>query len=838
MTIQPNPGESRRLDLSRKDLLVQKKAALGESSEIKTEDMLRKATTSQAVRRIPRPTGLGAQTLSSNMKQKMVAGVRMAADKPLPAHDSGDRIASSSEMAASSSNDKVDRLSGRDEFTISTTKSTGSLPLVSKRVSETLSGHRPHHLKEDCLPWISNIFRAGKKGNQYINQKFLDMIQKSANFTPEQKEALRDLAAVERDQSERSLLREFQVQTDRPEFRENAQQPLLPDKEATAMFKEMTKDIQSVVQKHIRDTAAQYSHSAMNPALGLTNEAKDELHSFAKDIQADAKNIEGSSRFAVIHEQPEWDPDKGIRSFMGFVNPDNGRHVKVESSFRAMGPGYSSQAPRNRTAATAYVPNYFETRMFMEDKGDGSGSNLESVLGLSATRSAITNEFSQPDATVRKQTNAKLVRQIVQGHARRKLTKMNWEQLQIARDPESPVVLKSQTVNLLTPDRLRSFASESESFRNLAGKLHQGLSGSPADDERTLAMENLEAYKALDGRTVGVDVESSKGEKMTVYVKYDLRYFNIPNNVMYEKVPKFLTMSEELKAEKDNSWKQLEGDVRKQHDQLRFQFDNQLKNVKPEEKEWLERAQGVRRELVASRERIMLKTIDDESTSSTSKDFRRWQVRADNLATYILDMRKNPELSPQMARALDLLEADAKLLMLYLDTRELYLSGMSSDVQNMDNNRSALATRVIALGMIVDDVDVHFGCRSGKDRTGLVDIEVKLLLTTSVLTGRISSYREQERVSRMTDWREQMTLESGNVDELIKANMGARIGINTGGSASKPFESADESTQLQHQEFTQAAQAYAKAASRPSTNWQIPSSHEDHFRNLPIVITR
>ncbi len=847
----PSPGMGDKSKYTHQpDLSREKQKALGDAADVDSADMLSAASTSSG-RRAPRPTGTSLPSmLSPDRQQQMldsvVSVVRSETATPSASQSDSDTSSDSSAFASSSSSgsegeyESLARYSGEiiDSFTLVARSSGKAQRRKTFRDQTVLAGSRPHHLKQDVLPWISNIFRAGSRGDRYIQAEFRKLITDSEHITPEQKAALIKGMETKESEAEQHLTKLFETQTDKPELREGGDQILMPDKNTVAEFKTLTKGIQSSVHEHLRGTAVLYGQLAFDKDLGLSTEALEEVKAFVGRMQKEAAGIEGEQRFAIIHEQAEWDPEKGVQRYMAFFNPENGRNMMVRSIFRALGPGYSSQAPRNRTLDNAFVPNFFDTSIVIDDKGDGSLADLLALLDLSASRSAITNEFSQQDKGVRIAVNHKLVLQVLTGHAGKKLSKMTWEEMQRAASSGDPIVLTSQTVNLLTPDRLRTMAVESMAFRDVAGKIHHGLSGSPADDERTLALENLEVYRKFNGQTIMLEVVNTAGEKLHVPIKFDLRYFNIPNNVMHEKMPEFLTFSEELQAENNESWKKLEGDSRQQLDKLRAQFVEGVKDLPLAEQAKLLEVWDAQVEKTRSREKVMLKTIRSGSLSKTSKAFKEWQQEADELSNMIRDLKNNPDISLEMKKQLAIIEAYSMVADLYLDTRELYLSGMSGDLSKMDNNRSALATRMIALGMILEDVEVHFGCRSGKDRTGLVDIELKLLFATAMLIGRMPSYREQERLPYMTAWRETMTMESGNVDAIVKANMGARMGINTGGSASRPLEVAEAGKKMQHDEFTQASQAFAGAASRPMTDRQVEASHQEYFRDLPIVITR
>lgn len=850
-----------------KELLQQKKQALGDTGTVGADKMLNIATStsSKKVHNLPRPIGVQAPTLSPKNKQKMLDGVKKTLEKkPKPAQDSqaasyktsSETKGEGKEPLPPESSDTLKKendlemdleleLEGiefeTENFDLDDNLQVSSSSSSSAEQTSSLFKERPYQLKREALPWLNNMFKAGSRSNHYIHKKFCEMIRDSDNFTEEQKQELYKFANEQNRTAETNLQTLEAKNKGDPAFIEELDKQILVKDEQVKLFKELSKTVQKTVHTHIEGTAKNYHQGALEKLshTELSLKARSELEGFSKNIQKNAANIEGCERFAIINSQPEWDPREGVSREMVFKNAKTDKTVGAISSFKAMGPSFSSQAPRNRTEKNAFTPNYFETDIYIVGGKDTHAQQL------SATRSAVTNEFSQPNDQIRKAVNRKLVKQVLNGHVRRKLSNMSWDELEGAKNQENPITVKSQTVNLLTPDMLRTLAKEHTIVKEIGGRIDHALSGSTADDERTLAHENWEVYESLKDEIMPIEVQNGDGDKMTVYVKLDLRYFNIPNNVMYEKMPKIFSASSKLLNTNNESWKLLEGDTQKQINSLEEAYSHAYEEFTPTERELLDKVDAVLKAKTESRTNAMnkkLSKIDIKGVLSKGRSERKidwmkeWQTEAGIFTNKIQKIRDEENLTPEMKNALELLELRSNLNDLYLDTKELYESGLSVDLNNMDNNRSSLATRVIALGMLLDDVDVHFGCRSGKDRTGLVDIEVKLLFTMAKLIGRIPSYQEQEKMRETTDWREMMTLQSGNVDALVKANMGACIGINTAGAASNPLDNS--ATGLKHNEFTKHSQYLAKAATRPPTNWEILSGFIDYFEDLPIVITR
>ncbi|KIC74200.1 hypothetical protein DB42_BK00150 [Neochlamydia sp. EPS4] len=111
------------------------------------------------------------------------------------------------------------------------------------------------------------------------------------------------------------------------------------------------------------------------------------------------------------------------------------------------------------------------------------------------------------------------------------------------------------------------------------------------------------------------------------------------------------------------------------------------------------------------------------------------------------------------------------------------------------NNYYALVSRVLMLTSLVSD-GVHFGCRSGKDRTGLANLEVdKLLQLTHALEGYPSLEAEvnEPKIRAMAkEIGHQLYIDSGNLDVIPEANLGCPLGMNIGACANPGDKEAKE----------------------------------------------
>ena len=683
-----------------------------------------------------------------------------------------------------------------------------------------IPGKRIYHIKQDTHPWIKNLFKSGNLSNDYIYDQFKTLIESRQDLSPTQKQTLLKIADEEVTKSKTELRKNKETTMQLPELSEDLEMVLLPDKSLVNTYKSLSKSIEKGVHDNIQSCASRIKARCLEQK-GLPENALQTIVALQENLSKNARNLEGFKRFELIHKQPFWDPEKATTRYFS-LNKEDEPFLGI-NSFQAVGPAYSSQAPRNRTEKESCPANFLRSTFSIQTTDE----TKQTLLNI--TRSATTVEFDQKDEKKRMLANQKNLEQVIDqqvDHLVHQLAEKNPKLLRAAESPDTPLILKGQTVNLLTPDILRSLAREHPSFKKVAEKIHHNFSGAPADDERALALENLEAHFNLNERVMPYTVLTPDGEQKTIYVKYNLRYFNIPNNVLYAKMPKILTDCKELTDSNNESWIRLEQDVREELSKLDSQIRSSSKNVSStKEKNNLSAIYKEMTECSRLREEIMQATTQKEYFDK--KQFKTWQEKADQLAEKIKILEEDSSSSNAFKEALALIKQKTQLLDLYLDTRELFLSGLSKNLRNMDNNRSALATRIILLGSMVEELQVHFGCRSGKDRTGLVDIEIKLLAALGYVNGRIPSYHEQEQLPDVVNFRETLTQETGNDSDIVTANLGANLGMNTGGAASKPLNKSP--TSEQYNEVIKATQGFSGMASRPPTNWIVPSGYKTYW---------
>jgi hypothetical protein len=668
-----------------------------------------------------------------------------------------------------------------------------------------------YHTKQDVLPWMTNIHDAGDRALRFVYQQFVDKVNQDPNLTPKDKTAILDTAKQYFDTIKKDADAARKATVDSPMFKDSPNEPLLPDKELIAKFKGVSKGIEETVHHEIQRLAGSLGQVCAKYILdhkSLSAANSDSYYKLGIALGNDAKKIEGRMRYEIIHEDPMWDPTKTTSRYMSLSNTLLG-----VSSFHAAGPGVSSQEACNRSADESFARNYFDTTFEIKDSVTG---NQEVVF--EATRSAVTVEFDQANEAERQQCNDRMVLQILNGQAAKLVAKTAPEELARAESPDHPLVLTSTTVNLLTPDVLRDFAATNETFKNIGQKIYHQLSGAAADNERNLAEQNLATHQRLNGKVLQIKFTDENGVDRTVHVKVDLRYMNIPNNKMNEQLPGFLTFSKSITEANNASWNKLERDATKAIQDGIEKTSKAYKSLPVEDQKKAEKLLLLLIDKAATRREIMQTMLESNFSllskfDKTEAQFKAWQQMGKTFSEMASQLEADPATSPQLLALINQLKHQDQLVDLFFDTRELFKSGLSKNVENMDNNYSALATRMILLSSLL--TKTNFGCRSGKDRTGLVDTEIKLLLALAHKHGRMPSYREQEKENVFPDiheMRRKILLESGNTFDFVKANLGAAVGLNTGGSRSKPLES-NPGAEL-HVLANDSAEAFSKIASR------------------------
>ncbi len=704
---------------------------------------------------------------------------------------------------------------------------TSTAPVSTER---EVHGQRIYHYKKDLEPWFDNMINAGKQAVEKIHKDFEKLVSKKIRSMHE------DLIPVANIEKEKALekLDHIQRALKKGHFSEEMDAVLVAEGDAMKIYKKFSQQIEKGIHKIIKN----YGKAIKDETLGtdkikgfiVTDNTRKHIEKFSQEVEETAADREGIERFNLYHKDPLWDPSKPTNRVMGFTYIEKtydeeekkwvevSKDVKAVSSFLALGPAFSSQAPRNREANEVVAPNFFRSTF----KLPNIRTNEEETV-LDVTRSAITVEFDLEDPIKRTKANRILLKQTIDAGVLHWMDKLPASELESHGTNDNPIVFKRTTVNFLTPDILRSWSAKYPIFRKIISKIPyigHALTGAPADNERSLALQSLATHRDMDGTVHPYKYKDAEGNEKTVYVKYDLHYFNIPNNKHYDLLPKVMTDVEELTHSNNTSWVDIEKDVLAKINDI----DQKLHDKAAALELSSHKIGHHLEESLQLRTEIMKKTIKEGKMDTVA--FLAWQKQADELGSKIERMKQDPDTDHEELDYLNLITEKMDLSDLYLDTKELFESGLSKNLKNMDNNRFAMSTRLILLVDKAGEGQVHFGCRSGKDRTGLVDVELKLLLTEARLKGRIPSYREQEKIADNMNHREIITKESGNVFDIVKANLGAYLGLMSFGAASK---APNLKTKKQFMEITKSSQGFAKIAHRPNTKSVVPAGQMDKW---------
>ena len=187
------------------------------------------------------------------------------------------------------------------------------------------------------------------------------------------------------------------------------------------------------------------------------------------------------------------------------------------------------------------------------------------------------------------------------------------------------------------------------------------------------------------------------------------------------------------------------------------------------------------REALLQAERNYKEDKSDKNLEAKKEAFKTWQAARKNLA---IDLDKYTKLpaegqSDAFTKYMESVVYEQDLLDLRNDVSDILEFQAHRQGEFMDKNMFILPSRLMALSIKLDEAP-HFGCRSGKDRTTLVDVEVSVLFAMREIRGRFLNYRELEDDPLTEDVREQILLNSGQIDDLAYKNIGS-IGINVSG---------------------------------------------------------
>jgi len=171
-----------------------------------------------------------------------------------------------------------------------------------------------------------------------------------------------------------------------------------------------------------------------------------------------------------------------------------------------------------------------------------------------------------------------------------------------------------------------------------------------------------------------------------------------------------------------------------------------------------------------------IKALDD----ARKQAFFTWQEARQKLAFSLNSQLARKDLSPSLRQYLEGIEHQENLRDLFHEISDQFQFKEYRSSQGMKQNMYSLSSALVAFGVELE-ADPHTCCRSGKDRTSVQRMEIGTRFLTKNSQGRHLNYREIEEAPQTFETREQMLLNSGQIDEIPFLNTGS-FGLNLNGS--------------------------------------------------------
>jgi hypothetical protein len=186
---------------------------------------------------------------------------------------------------------------------------------------------------------------------------------------------------------------------------------------------------------------------------------------------------------------------------------------------------------------------------------------------------------------------------------------------------------------------------------------------------------------------------------------------------------------------------------------------------------------GFRSNLVKAQE-AFAKNPSEANQKLKTATFEAWQKARNELTNLIKNETDAEGISPDYKAFLQNVHYEDNLIALRDEISDQLQYQDYRKSEFMRQNMYSLPSTIVALAMYLEE-DPHTGCRSGKDRTSLQDMEISTKIGMQGVTGRILDYREMN-TSQTAEVREQMLMNSGQIDDLAYKNIGSH-GLNLAG---------------------------------------------------------
>lgn len=187
------------------------------------------------------------------------------------------------------------------------------------------------------------------------------------------------------------------------------------------------------------------------------------------------------------------------------------------------------------------------------------------------------------------------------------------------------------------------------------------------------------------------------------------------------------------------------------------------------------------REALVQKEEAYSKNKGVATKAAKDKAFSEWQKARKDIENDIdSKLKMKNEYSEEFQDYLNIIHYEENLIALRDEVSDQLRFKAYRSLEFMKQNMYSLPSTIMTLAIYLDE-DPHTSCRSGKDRTTGQDVEITTKVATEAQHGTILNYREMEQNPSTLDTRQNVLLNSGQIDELAFMNTGG-TGLNMAGT--------------------------------------------------------
>jgi hypothetical protein len=355
--------------------------------------------------------------------------------------------------------------------------------------------------------------------------------------------------------------------------------------------------------------------------------------------------------------------------------------------------------------------------------------NKGNVL-FKALRHGINSAFGIKDKTERETANVNRAKEIIKAAVVSDPAKLE------KAIKEGKIEINLNSISLVTPDELRPIG-------NLFKK------GIKKDNEKAMLNEQLEAWKKLDGKENTIKVKDKNGKEYEIKVKTNILAFNFGVN---------------------------QGAVGKLSSIIGGWGNSDITNSQSMNKLFGLSSKQLNDALAANE---MLKNLEETGIGGISH--KEYEQNKSNLIKQAPVYKEFGGVVGNKLKELDTkLKTATKDEAIEIKQKMDIIEQLSNQIKEIWDNKSykksggdpyKMVARIAVLTNYLDDT-VAFNCKSGKDRTGELDVEAKFLsLMINKNNGKVPSYNKKLTDDEKKIFRE-IALNSGNL-EMQKYNVSA-----------------------------------------------------------------